>query len=251
MKVLVVCPTYGRLPFLNRMLASFLSQTYIDKHLVIVNDDVNVRIVCNEDNVTCINMDTKMLIPQKHNIGNALNYSDLIMPFDDDDIFMPNRIANSVKAHKENPNVGMFVKLIQYTLYGDIFSHGGCSPTVCSYTRKTWNEVGGYKYYSNHGEDIDFFNSIKNKVVTRDDKELDFVYNYGNINYHASSVFKEGEVERIAKRQLEQMNMVGKEYILVPDYEEYNKFVELGRRYDADRIPIKVNHVGYGKIDIS
>lgn len=39
MKVLIVCPTFGRLPFLGRMLASFLSQDYSDKRLVLINDD--------------------------------------------------------------------------------------------------------------------------------------------------------------------------------------------------------------------
>ena len=36
MKVLVVVPTYGRLPFLGRVVVSFLSQTYEDKELVII-----------------------------------------------------------------------------------------------------------------------------------------------------------------------------------------------------------------------
>ena len=74
MKTLVVCPTYGRIPYLNRMLSGFLHQTYNDKHLVIVNDDVNVELCCNEPSVTCINLNRKILLPQKRNIAIGLGY---------------------------------------------------------------------------------------------------------------------------------------------------------------------------------
>jgi glycosyltransferase involved in cell wall biosynthesis len=250
MKVLAVCPTYGRIPFLNRMVASFLRQTHQDKHLVIVNDDKNVKLVCNEENVTCINLDTKMLLPQKRNLGNSFNYSDIIMPFDDDDIFMPNRMSNHVNKHIENPSLGAYCKVVSYTLYGDVFSHGVCSPTVCSYTRKCWMEVGGYKTKINAGEDQNFMGSIANKIIDSTGNELDFVYNYGNINYHASYI-GDSVIENIAENQLKQLNLVGKEYVITPDYEEYDKFVELGRRYDADRKEIKVKHISFGKINIT
>jgi glycosyltransferase involved in cell wall biosynthesis len=249
MKVLAVCPTYGRIPFLNRMVASFLSQTHDDKHLVIVNDDVNVKLVCNEPSVTCINLDTKILLPQKRNLGNGFNYSDIIMPFDDDDIFMPNRMTNHVNKHIANPALDAYCKTISYTLYGDVFGHGPCSPTVCSYTRKCWMEVGGYKATMNAGEDQEFMNKIPNKIMVNVPEELDFVYNYGNINYHASYA-DDSEVSGIAERQLKSMDLVGKEYVIVPDFEEYARFVELGRRYDADKKEIKVKHVSFGKIDI-
>jgi glycosyltransferase involved in cell wall biosynthesis len=56
MKVLLVCPTYGRIPYLGRMVASFLSQNYDDKHLVIVNDDSNVELCCDIKNIIVINI---------------------------------------------------------------------------------------------------------------------------------------------------------------------------------------------------
>ena len=54
MKTLIIMPTYGRIPFLNRALASFLKQNYDDKTLVIINDDNNIELKCNYKNVVCI-----------------------------------------------------------------------------------------------------------------------------------------------------------------------------------------------------
>jgi glycosyltransferase involved in cell wall biosynthesis len=81
MKVLVVMPTYGRIPFLNRALASFLSQTYDNKELVIINDDKNVELKCEYPNVICINLNKKILIGQKKNLATNVGYHDLYMPF--------------------------------------------------------------------------------------------------------------------------------------------------------------------------
>ena len=249
MKVLVVTPTYGRLPFLGRMLASFLSQTYENKELVIINDDKNVQIACDYPNVICINVDKKMLIGQKKNLATNFGYHDLYIPFDDDDIILPNKIQNHVNKHLEFPDIDLYRNLVSYSIYGSDFLIAGSTINAVSYTRKGWFKCNGYQHPINCGEDQSFENSIVNRKWLEDYKNIDYVYNFGGINYHLSST-SDDTIEQIAYNQLKEMNMIGNKFVIKPDFEEYDKFVELDRMYKQNKETIKVKHTGLAKLEI-
>lgn len=249
MKALVIMPTYGRIPFLNRALASFLSQTYDDKELVIVNDDKNIEIKCEYPNVTCINLSKKILIGQKKNLATNLGYHNLYIPFDDDDIMLPNRIQNCVNMHTNNTNIGLYRNILCYTIYGDEFFISHSAQNAISYTKKIWFESGGYLHDTNCGEDQEFKNKIDNKVEMEDSESIDYVYNFGGLNYHLSST-SDVDIERIAYQQLLDMNLLNKTYYIEPDWDEFTIFLELDRIYKEKQQPIKVKHVGLGKIKI-
>lgn len=251
MKTLVVCPTYGRIPYLNRMLASFLSQTYDDKHLVIVNDDRNVELCCEHNQVTCINLNKKILLPQKRNLGIMVGYHDLIMPYDDDDIFLPNRISNHVQKHIENPDKWYYWNMSSYIIYGEKFELAGCSPNHSSFKRQCWFSVGGYANNENIGDDMEFFYKIPYhlKKEINDPVLADYVYNFGGINYHASYE-KDQRIDEIAYDQILELNLMNKKYWIEPDYEEYNKFITLEQLYNNKKESLKINHISQGKIDI-
>lgn len=249
MKVLVIMPTYGRIPFLNRAVASFLSQTYEDKELVIVNDDKNVQIKCEYPNITCINLSKKVLIGQKKNLATNLGYHNLYIPFDDDDIMLPNRIKNCVDLHNKNTNVGLIRNTIGYIIYGDQFMISSSGQNTISYTRDAWFEVRGYEYEGNNGEDQEF--KFKNKKILEFEYNelIDYVYNWGGINYHASCS-DERNIEEMAYQQLVDLNLLNKEYYINPDYDEYGKFVYLDKLYKEKKEPIKIKHIGMAKIKI-
>ena len=249
-KTLTITPTYGRLPFLGRLLASFLSQTYDDKELVLVNDDKNVELVCEHPNVTVINLNKKLLIGQKKNLATNLGYHDLYLPHDDDDIFLPNRIANCVKIHQDNPHINLYRNISNYTIYGDQFYVAGATLNAISYTRKGFFESGGYTHPVNSGEDQQFLSSMSKKLEIDDPNDSDYVYNYGGINYHLTYT-EDGVIENIAKAQLKEMELTNGKFYIQPDFEEYNKFVTLDKIYKETKTPVKVIHVGMGKIQIA
>ena len=249
MKTLTITPTYARLPFLGRALASFLSQTYDDKELVIVNDDKNVEIVCEHPGVTVINMNKKILIGQKKNLATHLGYHDLYLPHDDDDIFLPNRIANCVNMHEENPDIYLYRNLTSYLTYGSHFCVDGSTLNAISYTRKGFFESGGYTHPVNSGEDAQFLNSMPNKLEISLPDKIDYVYNYSGINYHLTYE-EDYKIERIAKEQLRDMQLTNGKFYIQPDFEEYDKFVTLDQRYKQTGKPVIITHRGLGKIDI-
>lgn len=249
MKVLAIMPTYGRLPFLGRAVASFLSQTHDDKELVIINDDPNVTINCSEKNVYCINLNKKMLVGEKRNMGVSLGDYDLYMPFDDDDIFMPNRMSNHIKRHVDNPDVDLYRNKLAYTIYGDQFHDSPGTINGISFTKRGWLKCSGYTLKSNFGEDKHFEDSFENKLVIDVPEERDYVYNFGGINYHLSNT-RDADLSNLAKTQLKKLDLLGKVYNIVPDFEEFNKFIELEKLYKEKGQPIKVKHLSLGKFDI-
>jgi len=250
MKTLTIIPTYGRLPFLGRALTSFLSQNYDDKELVIVNDDKNITLVCEHPNVTVINMSKKVLIGQKKNLAVQLGYHDLYLNHDDDDIFLPNRIANCVKVHEENPEINLYRNLKSYSLYGNEFIVADSGLNVVSFTRKGFFESGGYKHPVNSGEDRHFLDNMPKKMEYSDFDNLDYVYNYGGINYHLTFT-DDNTIENIARIQLRDMQLTNGKFYIQPDFEEYNKFITLDEMYKQSKQPIKVIHKGFGKLDIN
>lgn len=248
MKVLVVCPTYGRVPFLNRMLASFLAQDYGDKHLVIVNDDKNITLECDYENVTCINLNKQILLPQKRNLAIGLGYYDVIMQHDDDDIFLRNRISNHVKKYKENPHIWMYHNYNAYIVYGDTFKPFGASPAnAASYLRSAWYAVRGYENLENFAEDLEFFEKMPNKLIENDVE--DYVYNWGGVNYHTSCLVGESIQER-AYKQLEEMNLLGKTYKIQPDFIMLNKFYRLHDEWVETKKEQKVIHTELGQFKL-
>ena len=250
MKTLTIIPTYGRLPFLGRALASFLSQNYDDKELVIVNDDKNIELVCEHRSVTVINISKKILIGQKKNLATQLGHHHLYLPHDDDDVFLPDRISNCVKIHQDNPEINLYRNLNGYTIYGDEFMVSGSTLNAVSYTRKGFFESGGYTHPINNGEDAQFLLDMPKKIEIADLNQLDYVYNFGGINYHLSFT-KDNVIDTIAKEQLIDMQLTNGKFYIQPDFEEYNKFVTLEKMHKASGNSIRIVHKGLAKIDIS
>ena len=248
MKVLVVCPTYGRLHYLGRVLAGFLSQTHPDKELVFINDNKDVTIKCDYSNVHCINLSKRILLPDKRNLGVSLGSYDIYMPHDDDDIFLPDRISNRVKIHSSE-GVTSTVDETGYVVYHNKFDKVKCIPsTFCSYTREAFFQVGGYQHHQNSGEDQEFYNKLCSDPKHQRLKLIhDAIYNYSGVNYHATYA-EQKDVDEIAYNQLVAMDLLGKEFTIVPDYTEYIKFLDLARRNNLTNEPIEVSFNNEGKV---
>lgn len=252
MKALAVCSTYGRLPYLGRMLSAFSNQTYDDKHLVIVNDDKNIELCCDRKDVTIINLKVHIPIPYKRNIGVMIGNHDIIFPMDDDDIFLPNKMANHMKKYEGNiDNIGGYWSRDGYMIYGDDFQvHHPSPPNAISFSKKEWFKAGGYTNNARF-EDHDLYVRLTN-VLENNTNERDFVYGFGGVNYHVSLQGKEvASYEENAYKQLEDMNLVGKKFWIHPDFEQYNNICLLDKLYKERQETLPIKHLGDAKIDIS
>lgn len=250
MKVLIVCPTYARLPFLGRFLSSFTAQTYDDKHLVVINDDKNIEIRCERPDVTVLNCTQRLKIGEKRNLGAVFGTYDIIMPWDDDDIFLPDRIANHVEQFKD-PKLMAYRNMASYLTYNNKFTISCGGVCAISYRREEWFRVGGYKWQGGSGEDQELYYKLDNFLIEEVPEQRDFIYNFSGVNYHLSGDPPNSYMERIALKQLQEKNIVGKKFYIHPDFEEYNKYLWLDKIYKEKQEDLPITNLSHGKIDIS
>jgi len=246
LKALAVCATYGRIPYLGRMLASFLSQTYENKHLLVINDDKNVELYCDIDNVTIINCNTRMLLRDKRNMGAVFGMYDIIFPWDDDDVYLPSRISNHIEKYSD-PNVMAYRNFPSYIIYGNKFDICDGTLNSVSYRRSEWFRVGGYACIGTQGEDTELFTKL-NILTEKNISNRDYVYVFGGTNYHLSTNDK---IDHIAHQQLLNLDLMNGKFEIFPDYTKYNKFLTLDKLYKESNSPIPIIHLNDSDIDIA
>jgi len=112
-KVSVIIPTYKRSDFLQRAIDSILSQTYTNIEVIVVDDntpDSNYRLETERKMMKYRNYSNVIYIKNQSNLGGALARNegifkacgDYITFLDDDDIYLPNKIATQVEYMVQN-----------------------------------------------------------------------------------------------------------------------------------------------------
>ena len=101
LKVSVICPTYNRKKYLPGAVACFLSQTYANSEMVILDDSEESSADCipNNPRVRYIRLrgGQRITTGEKRNICCELSTGEIIVHFDDDDWQAPTRIADQVE----------------------------------------------------------------------------------------------------------------------------------------------------------
>lgn len=96
-ELLVSCimPTFNRRPFIQQAIKYFQSQDYPQKELIIVDDgsDPIEDIVNEESNVRYIRLNQKQSIGNKRNLAVEKSRGEIILHWDDDDWYGPERIS--------------------------------------------------------------------------------------------------------------------------------------------------------------
>lgn len=103
-----VCPTFGKVKHLNEAVQSFLIQTYPNKELIIFNNYDSIDIVYDHPQVKVINYKDKITgnTAECRNLGNQYASGEYIMTWDDDDIYLKDRISNLMNKMINNPHTG-------------------------------------------------------------------------------------------------------------------------------------------------
>jgi hypothetical protein len=97
-KITCLCPTYGRFSLLRESLTWFLTQTYKNKELIILND-APVKIECGIPGVRVVNVSSQPTLGHKRKLLLELAASDLVTHWDDDDIYLPFFLEQAVKNY--------------------------------------------------------------------------------------------------------------------------------------------------------
>jgi glycosyltransferase involved in cell wall biosynthesis len=190
-----LCPTFGRadsqLYLLEEAVESFRRQTYDNCELLILNDCPNQRLVCNVRGVRVVNLSYRIkTLGDKYNVMVELSRGDLLMPWEDDDISLPNRVAQAVEhiaGHGYwNPQETWYWD--QAGLHHD-HSHGVCH-NASIFTRMAWQAA---KYESTSGAQDAMIDSKLKHVArvaepfpAKSPSHWQYIYRWGVSNYHLS-----------------------------------------------------------------
>ena len=105
-RISVLCPTYGRTKVLSELVESFRRQTYPAelRELVILNDRHDQTLHCDVPGVEVINTPIRYpTLGEKRNELLGLATSNLVTFWDDDDIYLPNRLQRSIDLWPSHP----------------------------------------------------------------------------------------------------------------------------------------------------
>jgi glycosyltransferase involved in cell wall biosynthesis len=154
-KVSAICITYRRHRLLEEAIECFLRQDYPNKELIVLSDEEGVTLKCDAPGVFVHNRKSRSPnIGNKRNEATRLSNGEYILCWDDDDIYLPNRMSYTVKALQQSKLEFLHFRQAAY-----------CNASKCTikdmtigpnviYTRRLFERVGGYTEMDS-GEDQD------------------------------------------------------------------------------------------------
>lgn len=197
MLVSALCPTFGRFPRLGHLLEEavecFVRQDFLNRELLILNDNPRQTLACDLPRVRVINWPERIpTLGGKYNALVAQAQGDMLVPWEDDDLSLPWRLSQAVRALGDgfgywNPQRTWFwdSRGLHWT-----HTHGYCH-NAGAYTRAAWAQVGGYPAISG-SQDAAMDGLLKQRVpvapgLTDDPSAWSYIYRWGVSDFHLSA----------------------------------------------------------------
>jgi len=151
--------TYGRPVVLGEAIKCFVDQDYPNKELIVLNDQEGVQLVIENcpQNIHIVNYPKRFgSLGEKRNHMTTLASGEFFCIWDDDDLYTPFRISDSIKYAYENPQYDIYkaedailcMNLADYKIANNLFHSQAC-------IRKEYMSKNKYPNMS-IGEDRDF-----------------------------------------------------------------------------------------------
>lgn len=219
-KVVCACCTYGRENLLPEAVQCFLYQDYIgESHLVILNDQENIKYTFNHPKVTVINVDKRFdTIGEKRNVCSLTVDSDIILPWDDDDIHLPWRISITVDRMKNHHfwkgdrfwNLGKDVAKYRTPIPCN-------APSMAGFSTELFKKVGGYNWMQ-AGEDGNlqekFYRLGYKDIGHLNNNEVYYIYrSFESSGYHLTTTAYENIVVSKERKEIEIVPKLEKDYL--------------------------------------
>ena len=176
--VSVICPTYNRRQFLPSLIHQFNYQTYPQDYmeLIILDDSAesNADIIPEQSNIIYKHLPEKLVLGKKRNELNSMVTGDIIVCFDDDDYYSPERVAHAVnKLSSSKMQIAgsstihiYFSKLDKILQYGPYAAYHGTNGTM-AYT-KEYLKTHRYEDDKFQAEEAFFTNNFSEPMVQLD-----------------------------------------------------------------------------------
>lgn len=176
--VSVICPTYNRRRFLPNLIHQFNYQTYSQDYmeLIILDDspETNADIIPSQKNIKYTYLPEKLMLGKKRNLINSMVTGDIIVCFDDDDYYSPERVSHAVNklTISKMEIAGSSIIHIYYPRLKKILEFGpyaqyhGTNGTM-AYTKK-YLKTHAYLDDKSQAEEAHFTNNFSEPMVQLD-----------------------------------------------------------------------------------
>lgn len=198
--VSVVTPTYNRRRFIPWIIECYKLQTYpkdrmewiiLDDGQDSVEDLFTGSLIAGIPNVKYIRLKgEKMLIGAKRNMLNKEAKGDIIVAMDDDDFYMPERIAHVVHRFRQSPKIQLAGSSEIYMYYSDvkeIYKMGPYGPRHATNGTMAWTKeyAGSHRYDETvtFAEEKSFLDDYKNPMIQLDPMKVMLVMSHTENTY--------------------------------------------------------------------
>jgi hypothetical protein len=190
-KVSCFCCTYGRPHLLEEAIESFLRQDYQgEKELVILNDFAGHTLVFEHPEVTIINL-TERIMPlgRKFNLAGRYCLGDILMPWEDDDIYLPWRLSLSVALMQDglfHTNQAWIENESHLLSYSENLYQ--CNLAIA---KPVWDKVGGYLEEDVSAIDLALYRALGGHKISQqlERNQLFYIYRWQSSgSFHASDL---------------------------------------------------------------
>lgn len=235
-KISAYCATYGRPKVLEEAVESFLRQDYEgQKELIILNDFEKHKLYYDHPEIKIYNLDQKIYpLGKKFNETVKLCSGEILFTWEDDDIYLPNRVSLTIKKMFES-NKKIFHTKQGYVEDGEkniLNSIEYWKTSVLFHSnmaiyKDLFEEAGGYN--ENDEIDLDFksmqkFFELENYQSEKiSQNEIFYIYRIKTGSYHATCLSYEDKsnLSNLAEQYVAENNQIFGEYKLNP-YWRYN-----------------------------
>lgn len=183
-----LCPVYNaaaQLWLLEEAVESFLRQDYTgSRELIILNDTPGQELTCSAPSVYVVNTSRRFrTLGEKRNALVAMSSGYILLPWDWDDISLPNRLSQA--------NVALdchdyFKPCKNLFLYNGVVARAdsGYGHNCSAYTRSAHVGVGGYP--CTNYDDAEMDDLLRSEVHTLYGGDYSYIYRWGVSNCHFS-----------------------------------------------------------------
>jgi glycosyltransferase involved in cell wall biosynthesis len=231
------CPTYGRVHCLEESVECFLRQDYKGpKELVILNDYEHQNISFDHPEVKVYNVPYRIKpLGAKFNATVELCSGDVLMCWEDDDIYLSNRISYTLD-HMQN---GVFHTGNGFfeTSRETIIEASNVFHATHAFTKQLFNDINGYPVKDQCSVDIELMQRISTFLGSSYSSEVSlaarfYIYRWGTVqSYHGSGWGPENadvstSVENVIEAQRLDNRIPSGDVVLKPKWSyDYTKFL--------------------------
>lgn len=206
------CLTYDRPHLLPELLYCFISQTYPNRELIIINDQPNIEYYCDISGVKIYNLDKRFKsLGAKRNYAMSKCSGDFVLITDDDDLYYPEHTEHLIKEHLGN---------IQFDIVKDFYSEYSVNNKIVN---KMDNTTMGFsrccikrEFIDNNKfnedlncyEDSDYMKNAETYYIVNNKAYSQ--YRWGMDTYHVSGLGnkEQGEIWEIIENDLTRNNNI-------------------------------------------